>query len=90
MLEIYYYTQIYLQLALRPLRLFKNRVQLGRLHNIALDLQLAAHKKLLRVRLARDQLCKLTVVQDKCDSGLLALGRNAAADRARLLEVDVP
>lgn len=78
-------------LQLRPcLRLLQNRLHLRRLHNIALDLQLPAHKQLLRICFALDELAKVLVAQNQRDGGLLALGRDALADGAALLEIDVP
>lgn len=65
-------------------------LHLSSLHNIPLDLQLAAHKQLLRIRLARNQLPKVLVAQHERDGGLLARGRGALADCAGLLEVDEP
>lgn len=65
-------------------------LHLGSLHNIALNLQLAAHEQLLRIRLASDQLSKVLVAQHQRDGGLLALWRKALADSARLLQVDEP
>jgi hypothetical protein len=79
----------YLQLGL-CLRLLKHILHLGSLHDIALDLELPAHKQLLCIRLARDQLREILVGQDERDGGLLALGRKPFADGPRLLEVEMP
>lgn len=41
------------------LGLLQHRVKLGRLHNVAFDLELAAHEKALSVGLASDELAKV-------------------------------
>jgi hypothetical protein len=79
----------YLQLGL-CLRLLKHTLHLRRLHDIALDLEFPAHKQLLCIRLARDQLREVLVGQDERDGRLLALGRKPFADGPCLLEVEVP
>lgn len=61
-----------------------------RTHHVALHLQFPAHEQLLRVRLARDQLLELGIVEHKRDGGLFALRRYATAHCASLLQVDVP
>lgn len=76
-----------LRTCLHPL---KNRLQLTRLHNIALNLQLASHEQLLCIRLALHQLSKVLVAQLQRNSRLLALGRDALANCAGFLQVDVP
>lgn len=65
-------------------------LHLGSLHNISLDLQLAAHEQLLRIRLASHKLSKVLVAQHKRDGRLLAFWREALADCASLLQVDEP
>lgn len=80
---------MYLQLRSR-LCLLENRLHLSGLHNIALDLQLSAHKQFLGIRLSADQRAKVLVAKDKGDGGLLALGRGALSNGTRLLEIDVP
>lgn len=72
------------------LRLLQHRLQLGGLHDIPLDLQLPAHKQLLRIRLAIHQLLEVLVAEHERHSGLLALRRSALAGLACLLEVEVP
>lgn len=78
--------------ALQPLLAFTlpSQKTIYLLHHIPLNLQLPAHKQLLSIRLALNQLLELGVVEDKCDGSLLALGRDAAAHSATFLEVDVP
>jgi hypothetical protein len=76
-----------LRLTLHPL---KNRLQLRRLHNIALDLQLPAHKQLLRIRLALDQFMEIRIAQHERDARFFALGRGALAYGAGVFEVNVP
>jgi len=49
------------------LRLSKDRLHLRRLHHVALDLELALHEQVLRVRLARHELREVGVVEDECD-----------------------
>jgi hypothetical protein len=80
---------ITLQLRPRP-RLLQNRVQLRRPHNISLNLQLASHEQLLRIRFALHELSKVLVAQHHRDSRFLALGRKPFADGTRLLEINVP
>lgn len=55
-----------LQLGL-VLSLLKHRVKLGRLHNVALNLELAAHEETLGVGLASDELAKVLLGEDECD-----------------------
>lgn len=55
-----------LQLGL-GLRLLQHRVQLGRLHDIALDLQLARHEQALRVGLAGDELGEVIIGEGQGD-----------------------
>lgn len=76
-----------LRTRLHPL---KNWLQLTRLHNIPLNLQLASHKQFLRIRLALHQLSKVLVAQLQRNSRLLALGRDALANCTGFLQVDVP
>lgn len=59
-------------------------------HNIPLNLQLPAHKQLLRIRLALDQFLKLAIVQYQRDVCLFSLGRHAPTHGSCFLEVDVP
>ena len=59
-------------------------------HDIALNLQFPAHKQLLRIRLALNQLLELCIVQNERDVRLLALRRDAPAYSAALLQVNVP
>lgn len=80
---------MYLQLRSR-LCLLKNRLHLGGLHNIALDLQLSAHEQFLCIRLAADQRAKVLVAEGEGDVGLLALWCGSLSNSARLLEVNVP
>lgn len=47
------------------LRLLQNGFHLGRLHDVALDLELPRHEKPLRVGLARDQLAEILVRERK-------------------------
>ena len=49
------------------LRLLQNGFHLGRLHDVALDLELPRHEKPLRVGLARDQLAEILVRERKGD-----------------------
>lgn len=51
---------IHLQLGL-CLRLLQDRLHLGCLHHVALNLQLTAHEQSLRVRFAADQLSKVVI-----------------------------
>lgn len=75
-----------LQLGL-VLGLLKHRVKLGRLHDVALNLELAAHEETLSVGLASDKLAKVLLGEDECDIRLCA---GASSDLAGFLEVDVP
>lgn len=79
-------TYFQLQLGL-VLGLLQHGVELGRLHDVALDLELAAHEETLSVGLASDELAKVLLGEDECDIGLCA---GAGRDLASLLEVDVP
>lgn len=56
-------SSIYLQLGLGHLRLrlLEDGIELGRLHDVALDLELATHEQLLRVCASRDELAKVLV-----------------------------
>lgn len=76
----------YLQLGL-GLGLLEDRLHLGGLHDIALDLELARHEELLGVGLAGDERGKVGVGQGQRDGGL---GGQALLHGARLLEVNVP
>lgn len=75
-----------LQLGL-VLSLLKHRVKLGRLHNVALNLELAAHEETLSVGLASDELAKVLLGEDECD---IRLCTGASSDLAGFLEVDMP
>jgi len=75
-----------LQLGL-VLSLLKHRVKLGRLHNVALNLELAAHEETLGVGLASDELAKVLLGEDECD---IRLCTGASSDLAGFLEVDMP
>lgn len=55
-----------LQLSL-GLRLLEDRLQLGGLHDVALDLHLAAHEHLLGIRLASDEVTEVLVGEDERD-----------------------
>jgi hypothetical protein len=55
-----------LQLGL-GLGLLQDRVQLGGLHDVALDLELSAHEKALRVGLAGDQAREVVFAENKSD-----------------------
>lgn len=77
---------LHLQLGL-VLGFLKHRVKLGRLHNVALNLELAAHEETLSVGLASDELAKVLLGEDECDIRLCA---GASSDLAGFLEVDVP
>ena len=50
-----------LQLGLGTLGLLQDRLHLGRLHDVALDLQLAAHEQALGVGLSGHELCEVGV-----------------------------
>jgi hypothetical protein len=50
-----------------PLRLRQNRLHLRRFHHIALDLELALHEQVLRVRLAGHQFGEVSIIEDKRD-----------------------
>lgn len=68
------FVHIHLQLRLRipDVRLLQHRLQLGRLHHIALNLELPTHKQLLRIRLAQNQLAKLLFGERKRHIGFFA------------------
>jgi hypothetical protein len=84
-------TQRHGNLELWPrLRLLQYRVQLRRLHHIALNLQLSSHKQLLRIRLALHQLSKILVTQQERHGSFLALGCEPFTNGAGLLEINVP
>jgi hypothetical protein len=55
-----------LQLGL-VLSLLKHRIKLGRLHNVALDLELTAHEETLSVSLASDELAKVLLGENECN-----------------------
>lgn len=59
-------TYFQLQLGL-VLGLLQHGVELGRLHDVALDLELAAHEETLSVGLASDELAKVLLGEDECD-----------------------
>lgn len=63
----------FLQLGL-GLRLLQDGVQLGRLHDVALDLELPGHEQPLCIALARDQVTKVGVGERKryCDFRVLS------------------
>lgn len=75
-----------LQLSL-GLSLLEDRLHLGGLHDVALDLELARHEEALGVGLAGAQVGKVLVGQDESDVGLVA---EALGDLAGVLEVEVP
>lgn len=90
LLNTHTHTALQLGLGLLYLRLLQHRLQLGRLHDVALDLELAAHKQPLRICLAQHQLAKLLVGKRQRDISLLALWRRAFANSSRLLEIEIP
>lgn len=49
------------------LGLLQHGVQLGRLHDVALDLELAAHEEALGIGLALDELAKVLLREAQCD-----------------------
>jgi hypothetical protein len=84
-------TQRHRNLELRPrLRLLQYRVQLRRLHHIALNLEFSSHEQLLRICLALHQLSKILVTQHERHSSFFALGREPFANGTGLLEINVP
>lgn len=87
-------TPHHLQLRLRPQHLprsLQHLLHLGRPHNISLNLQLPAHKQLLRIRLPLHQLSKILIAQNHLDIGLrCALRLESIAHLAGGLEVEVP
>jgi hypothetical protein len=78
-----------LQLGL-ALHLLKNRLHLGRLHNIPLNLEFPTHKQLLRIRLPLYQFPKICITQRHRDCRFLAIGCGAFACFAAVFEIDVP
>lgn len=75
-----------LQLGL-GLRLLQDGVQLGRLHDVSLDLELPGHEQPLCVALAGDKIAKVGVGELESYVGLLA---EALGNLALALQVDVP
>jgi hypothetical protein len=75
-----------LQLGL-GLGLLQHRVKLGRLHDVALDLELAAHEETLSIGLASDELAKVLLGEDEGDIRLFA---GASRNLSGLLEIDMP
>ena len=49
------------------LRLFEDRLHLGRLHHVALDLQFAAHEQLLGVGFSGNEPPKVGIAKDQRD-----------------------
>lgn len=45
------------------LDLFENRLHLGSLHDISLDLELSTHEQLLRIRFTLDQLAEIRITE---------------------------
>lgn len=70
-------TRFQLQLGL-VLSLLQHGVELGRLHDVALDLELAAHEEALSVGLASDELAKVLLGEDECDCQIRMLVLNVS------------
>lgn len=64
------------------LRLLEYGLHLGSLHDIALDLQLAAHEQLLCVRLAGNELGEVEVREDECDCDCIGCQLRGLCDAA--------
>lgn len=72
------------------LHLLKDSFHLGSLHNITLDLQLSAHKQLLRIRLSLDKLSKIGITERESDCRFLAIRSSAFASFSGFFEINVP
>lgn len=77
---------MHLELSL-GLGLLEDRLELGGLHDVTLDLEFARHEELLGVGLALGEVGEVIVGEDEGDGGLLA---EALGDLAGALEVEVP
>lgn len=69
------------------LGLLEDRLELGGLHDVTLDLELARHEELLGVGLALGEVGEVIVGEDEGDGGLVA---EALGDLTGVLEVEVP
>jgi hypothetical protein len=72
------------------LGVLENSLELGSLHHVTLNLQLAAHEELLCVRLLVNKVTEVLVGEEKGDIRLATWGRGTLSDFAGLLQVKVP
>lgn len=80
-----------LKLRRRLPRALQHHLRLGRLHHIALNLQLPTHEQLLRLRLPLHQLPKILITETQHHIALgRALGLISLANSASFLDIDPP